>query len=401
MVRKSSIIAFFIILLPIAQILSKIGGGSIRSISSYYDEIFGICSVIYVLLNIRNRQFREERKICILMFFIISIGILSNVFHRITTNLIPISIDLIELCKPIFSYLAVRIYANEYKYDLLEFLEKFAKISVLICFFASMIGELTSIGVTGSKFWGPLKTFVFIFGNHVHTGYFIIGCLLIIISNVEQVKEYQYFLGVSLVPLFLTGSSTIWCWIAIYVVLNNIFTVTNRIRIWHLLMVASVLLYFFYDEFAYYFISETAPRAVLIRYAIITAVAYFPLGAGFATYGSEMAKRYYSKLYIKYGWTNRWGLDRMRGQYLNDNFFASICGQFGFIGFCLYGLVLKNIFVQCNASKINYRVRAGNVATVVMLMIAMIGSASVKTAVGAFLFSILGIVSVQGDECLE
>ena len=61
-----------------------------------------------------------------------------------------------------------------------------------------------------------------------------------------------------------------------------------------------------------YLINEKAPRHLFFKYSIITATEYFPLGSGFATFGSDMAAKKYSDLYVKYGFEPLHGMGRLR-----------------------------------------------------------------------------------------
>lgn len=144
-----------------------------------------------------------------------------------------------------------------------------------------------------------------------------------------------------------------------------------------------------------YILSESV-RMTMLKYGAITANTYFPFGSGFATYGSEMAARYYSPLYIKYGWEHLWALGR-GGKFLNDNFYASIIGQFGWIGFGLYLLILLCLLNLFNSRDFNKRERATTIATVITIAVVMIGSASAKSMMGVFMFAILGLASSKSE----
>lgn len=50
-----------------------------------------------------------------------------------------------------------------------------------------------------------------------------------------------------------------------------------------------------------YLMNVNAPRYLFFYYGGKTANTYFPLGSGFATFGSDQAARNYSRLYYQYG----------------------------------------------------------------------------------------------------
>ena len=93
-----------------------------------------------------------------------------------------------------------------------------------------------------------------------------------------------------------------------------------------------------------YFLNDTAPRLVLFNYGLKTALAYFPLGSGFATYGSPVAASYYSPLYQLYGFNNKYGMSKTDTSFLNDNYWPTIIGQFGFLGLIIALIIFVNFF---------------------------------------------------------
>ena len=66
---------------------------------------------------------------------------------------------------------------------------------------------------------------------------------------------------------------------------NDKFTPLNVI----VLLIAGVVTSQF--QISEYITNSNSPRMILIKYGIKTANTYFPFGAGFAAYGSDMAAR--------------------------------------------------------------------------------------------------------------
>ncbi|WP_140398057.1 hypothetical protein [Lachnoclostridium sp. An169] len=95
-----------------------------------------------------------------------------------------------------------------------------------------------------------------------------------------------------------------------------------------------------------YLMNENAPRYLFFYYGSVTANDYFPLGSGFATFGSDQAARQYSPLYYLYGFTRLFGMNPDDGSFLSDTFWAMALGQFGWIGFFLYCFVYLRIFIS-------------------------------------------------------
>jgi len=93
-----------------------------------------------------------------------------------------------------------------------------------------------------------------------------------------------------------------------------------------------------WKQIALYFFntSHFSPRRILLTDSIRIAAERFPLGAGFATFGSTMAAQYYSPLYTQLGYENLDGMYPGYTTYLTDSFWPIVIGQFGFIGLAFF-----------------------------------------------------------------
>ena len=170
MIRKSSLVAFQIILFPIALLISSNNSNALGTISSYYDEIVGSISLVYVsFLIIQNRLKKRDRNIYNLMVSITIIGVVSNIVEGITGNVFVISVDIIETWKPIVCYLAFKNYAKYNRYNMLMFLRKPAKIIITLLFALGIVSQFVDIGVSGSAFFANIKSFMFFWGNALQT----------------------------------------------------------------------------------------------------------------------------------------------------------------------------------------------------------------------------------------
>lgn len=74
----------------------------------------------------------------------------------------------------------------------------------------------------------------------------------------------------------------------------------------------------------------------LLTKAFEIARDMFPLGAGFATFGSYYSGVYYSSVYAAYGLSNINGLRIGASQFISDSFWPMILGQSGYFGLFSY-----------------------------------------------------------------
>lgn len=394
-IKKSDLYALVVLFFPICNLIGGIFG--------YYDEIVGVIAFCYVWCKLIAGQLHIKlRGIVILLAIVSIIGIASNIVIGVSRNSFAIAVDILWLWKTFGCFImASQIFKRKEILDsIVDILYPFAKFVIYILACLSIIGQVVNIGVTSQDTILGLKSFRFLWNSSVQTGWLIICCLIIISLSQASNRMFLRCLMVAAIPLALTMSSMIYCWVAVALMLFIILRDESKFKIIYSVPILLAILLFTWADLQTYFITETSSvRITLIRKGIEVANRYFPLGSGFATYASEMASRYYSKLYIEFGWQNSWAF-RPNSGFLNDAFFASILGQFGWIGFSLYLIALYQLFKMINSKMISKRERVTTIATVLALCAAMIGSATVKSMMGVCLFFMLGVVNgrILGNE---
>lgn len=385
-IKKSHLYALLIIMFPILNFV----GGTFGN----YDELVGLLAVCYICTRmIKGTLDKKSVQIMMLLSAITLIGFISNIVSELISNPFPIIVDALWLWKTFACFMFFSgIYQREnIAKSCIGLLSKFAKITLLLIVVTSIVGQVIDIGVTGSTFAFGLKKYGFFWRNGIQTGWLVFCILIILALSKCSDKEFKRYFILSYIPLLLTGSSLVYCWVIVSAILFIGMRQDDVFKIRYVVLILLITVVFTWGDLQdYFFSSGTSIRKTLIEYGIRVANMYFPFGSGFATYGSEMARRYYSKLYQSFGWTYSWGLGT-NSDFLNDNFFAGIIGQFGWIGFIVYLEILYIMFKALNTNLIEKRVRITTLSTVIIIFAVMIGSASAKSMMGVCTFSVLGI----------
>ena len=141
-----------------------------------------------------------------------------------------------------------------------------------------------------------------------------------------------------------------------------------------------------------YLLKPDTPRNLFTVYSIKTANEYFPFGSGFATFGSDQAARNYSPLYVKYGFSNMWGLGKVDGWFLSDNFWQCAIAQLGWIGFFVYLIPYLLIYKFVQSSSYSPEIKAILYANIFQFYVHAFGSAILSSASGVIGFMGLGIL---------
>ena len=323
------------------------------------------------------------------------IGLLSNFLSGLIHDACAIAVDVLWLWKMYACYIAFKNICKkpEVRSRLIVVRSKPAKLAIWIAFITALIGQVADIGVAGlnNTVVLGLKQYGFFWKNGIWTGLLLFCCLMVLSANpsVNDKKLYGY-LVLSAVPMILTFSSLVLCWLVIVLALKLILFRRSTIKLGYMIVLGVALLVVLAGEVQTYLMSESV-RATWLEYGAITANTYFPFGSGFATFGSEMASRYYSPLYIQYGWEYTWALGR-EGRFLNDNFLAGLMGQLGWPGIILYLFILVLLIRTVNSAKLEKRPRIMVLSTLITLYISMIGTASSKSLMGVCAFSVMGMI---------
>ena len=111
-----------------------------------------------------------------------------------------------------------------------------------------------------------------------------------------------------------------------------------------------------------------------------------------------MAKVHYSPLYRQYGFSKIWGMNEDEQQFLNDNFWPMIMGQYGWIGMLLYIAILVLMFKIVNKQLYNKQLKIAGFSIFFLLLYSSVGGPIFVHYIGCasiIIFSL--ILKVNGD----
>lgn len=387
---KKSIIALVVILLPLSLFIEVNFG---TSFISYSDEFAGVLSGIYILLLTSQKKIsREDKRILYLMMICISIGIISNFNSGVINKSFPVVVDIVCFAKMFLCFIAMKHFVCKDKNGvIIKYLLKFAKALIVSTAFFGTLSLFIDIGMSGEKRYG-IPSFSFVFQNEGRCGYIVAGSLaIILLSNLLEHKKVKYEV-LAIISMIYTTKGVVYIIIACYILLKYLWRRKNKLKLKNLIplilggtIISSV-------QIQNYLMDFNSPRIRLIRYGFITANRYFPMGSGFATYGSDMAYKYYSKLYDYYGFDKFYGLSRFAHNCLNDCYLGMIVAQMGYLGLILFVIILFLLFKQLNNMQINKKPKALALSIFIGLVVSASATAIIKSSIGTFIFMILGII---------
>ncbi len=390
-----------LLLLPVGGILSVLFG-----FFSYTDELVAIlCSVSIMGKLIKQELSKECRLLCLFVVIIELVGVISSIFSNIHRSLFQMIMDAFLVIKPYSIFLFFCSISIDNKTLVVKKLNYAARILLILLFFLALLSQVVDIGMTihtDTVFGIKINVFGFIFNNGIQTVWLILGCFIIICFNEKEKVLLNIYFVIYLISLLCVFGGFGAVLISLSIVFFYLFRENRekkKIKIWQFVPLALILFFVAFSDIKGYLFNQTAPRALLIKYGFETAKNYFPLGSGFATYGSEMAARYYSPLYVKYKFNSIWSLSAENvgvNSTLKDVYAGMIMGQFGFIGFIIFALILYSMFRTLNGTITNNRVKAISLAAFFTICVTMMVSANSTTLIGPFVFALLGLCANSG-----
>lgn len=358
-IRKSS---FFISMCMILLILGLYDG---VPICGYMDDIIPLFMLFFATIGIILKKISiSSYRIAIILIGICAIGLISNIRSSVNTNFVDIVSDLFSFIKMFAVYIGVEyLVMNDVEAvdDAINSLSKIGKLFIIISFVFGLLNFVGIVNMSTQVRFG-INTFCFIFSNASQYGVVLgVTLAIIIFSNPKHLIFYEV-IGIITMIFTLKGMALII--VTIYVIMNLLST--DRIKLIHIILVSGLLAFVLRYQIATYLLDETAPRAILIRYGAITANTYFPLGSGFGTYGSAIAAKHYSSLYVQYGFLGRRALMYTSGDKVSalfDCYLGMSLGQFGWIATALlvgaFALIGKDVLNKKNDDKKSFYICLG------------------------------------------
>lgn len=384
--KSYSIKSFIFIFAVISIIVMELVKGG-----SYLDEIYGVLSVAYILLS-RQKFKRHDIITLTLLVFVILIGLISNYFSEITNDIVPILVDVVASTKVITTFFASKYFLNnKQKKEIIELLVPISKIFIIAASICSVLSQFVDLGMTyGSRF--GIKSFRFVFQfsfQYIAIYIWILGVIVFSQKISQKKKNVYYFLA--LISIILTTKGPALVLAFVFVVLSLYFKKHKKFSPFILVFLIVGIGILGSYQIKNYFLTDDVPRYLFTKYSFITANDYFPLGSGFATFGSYQASINYSPLYLKYGFDKSWGLSPEYGFFLSDNFWQMALGQFGWIGFALYFYVFVRIFLSFSKDEPDAQKKAFFYAVSLQYILHAVGSSILSNASGVIGFMALAL----------
>ena len=358
--RKKDFIYICISLLLFFQIYLQ----NIFGVFQYLDEIVTVyCLGVIVLKGLKGSLEKKDFSLLMIILLIAVVGVASNMTAGVQTGWKPILSDIGNTFKVYIVYLRAKTMLTEKndKVKIIGTLAFFVKIFVWIAFAFMILHELHIVSMGNDVRYG-LRSFQFI--NHGAGQLSLMFYYIIFVLTLNAgctTGKIDLSTVVALVVWGSTLRSRAFMYCLVYVFLYWII-IRQQKKVgfsYKTVVPIIVILYLFAaDQFETYFTNTATARSNFLRYGIHTLQRYFPIGSGFATYGTDAAVKYYSKLYVEYGFEHVYGLGRNNAMFAHDTYWPAIMAQFGLVGMVLMIALIwklcKEILLKTKANNYMY-----------------------------------------------
>ena len=386
---------FYLILLLFLAFQPVFGG--VIPIFNYLDEGIAVFSVIAFLMDfLKHGKMRKKDLVTIfLLMFFVFIGIWGNRKSDLAFGNIAILEDILAFTKLYLVYLMFsHINVSEKtKEKLGSYIFKISAGLAVLMFSCALITQVFNFGMGHDPRHG-LLSFRFIFENAPALNsffYFFMPLFSCVIYRNGKFRKHATLIAIMLATSwFLTLRSRAMVFSIIYLVVyffifnkpKKIESISIKKRYFICGMVAAVLMG--WDTFLHYFVNnEREVRFIMSRMCLVLAEKFFPLGSGFATFGSEASRKYYSSAYSMLGISNIWGISQDTGaSFVLDQFWFGVIGQFGVIGLAVVIVLVfrmyKDIWLKSKSNK------GFQLAAITFIFTTFLGSISAATYINSY-----------------
>lgn len=331
------------------------------------DEAITLMLIILALSSIWKHRFKMGQKstrLCVFGLLLLITGILSTVIYGDQ----PLRSQLIDMFTSI-KFLLVLICMLEIETDISEvisILTTLSKILITVMLFFLLLSQIADIGMVAGYRLG-IASFKFCFPHPTYVVQALVGVIALLLVN-PKANRIWILLGVLICMGTMRTKAFGYVVVALFCML---YSSGKRIGTLDFVLIGTALLLVGGGTLYEYYADPAQARALLLSTGFHIAMANFPLGMGFASFGTSESIREYSSVYYRYGLSEVHGLSPLTGNYATDSFWAALLGEYGFAGFTVFVGIVLVLFSMCY---VHGEVRTVNYSVLSILLYLLLSS---------------------------
>lgn len=396
-IKQRSLIGIIFLLLLLT--MTSTGISVIDSVLGHMDELMELVLLLYILLNIKSRIAKKIYPVCCIWLVMLAVGLCGSLLWR-EQSMAAIIVDVVFTCSKFMV-----AYAAGYRY----FSKRDRDVSAVYRIARILVVALTILSVHDlifPAFFDKADFRYFLYSQRlffIHPTYLTHAAVtLLLIFVYEQmdrkVNNMSYMVMSSYLIVVAMRTKGIGFLGVFWLMYAYLFLFKFKEKGAMYLGGGLVAVIFGMSAIKDYFFTagRYSPRQILLQDSWMLFKRYFPIGAGFAAFGSPTAANYYSPLYTELGYENNWGMGPVENMFLSDSFWPCILGQFGFFGLVLMCCVIF-VFMKKAVKMLKRDKREGFVPFMIMLylLISSFAETSFFNPTSMLLFLIFAYIEVN------
>ena len=304
---------------------------------SNVDELVTVgCGALCLVRWRRGSLLPQERWSIILLGVVFLVTLAGNVVYGYQSSMSGIAIDAFTCLKFFVTYYCCIQFMGDTN-RVVRFLADECKLLFAVMLVFAVLNFAGVVNMTYEVKYG-IPSFHFIFEHPTFQSALMVGLLCVFVAS-RKPHGVLIALACLMIALGLRTKGIVFC--AIFLFLYLLKRSGKKIPVPLMVGVGVVLVFVFgWSQLMYYLQNDGFARTAMTKAAFAVGADAFPLGTGFATYGSWMSAVHYSPLYDMYGLSSVYGLSRDYSEFITDTFWPIVIGQAGFIGAVLFVVAL-------------------------------------------------------------
>ncbi|MCD2492277.1 hypothetical protein LQE92_06485 [Lacrimispora sp. NSJ-141] len=361
----------------------------------YVDEIITLLFLLIIFYNYKklSNLIRIEKRIIITFGIILLIGIISTFFYQYQSWLISFQ-DAFICSKFLIVYIAIRTCFQKYTAeDICKRILKTTKFIVIIFFVLSINDAFFKpiFHTMGHRLFARSIMLLYPHPTYLASVAYIMLLILAIINSSNK-KIFKYMIMDSCIIILTFRYKAVAAVVIFWMLYFYILKIKAKSKLFIGLFSTISCVLIGYEQIEKYFFSVGfSARQVLLDDSIMLALTHWPLGCGFATFGSSLSVTNYSIIYqnLGYGYIN--GLSKETAAFLNDGFWPIMLGQFGIIAFLLFLYIVYLLFKIVFRHKIDSTYFISELSILGFMLITSLGETSYFSPYAIIYFIFFGL----------
>lgn len=278
------------------------------------------------------------------LFAFVAIGLLGNISFGFQTKAAPIAIDMFTCLKFPIALLGSIVVFHQ-REQLLRAAVSEAKVLTAIALIFATLNLFANFGMGSDPRFG-FMSYRFIFGHPTFLVFFTVGLNALLLTDWRRNLPW---IILNLITTLFSFRSKGLGYVAMVAILLVVMRKGQRLTPAMVVAICGMGTAIGWNQFVKYFNTPGYARGEMVTAAFSIAHDFFPLGSGFATFGSAVTTdpRYYSPIYFLYGLSSIWGLQPGSAFFVSDTFWPTVLGEFGVIGLAIYVVALVLMLLIC------------------------------------------------------